>query len=95
MILLLFVSIVVPVRLAFSNDDPIEWILIYAIVDAAFLLDIIFTFFTSYTDPVTNLEVTDHKRIALNYVKGGWLIFDILSIIPLDYIIKAAHPNQK
>lgn len=87
MLLLLFVSIVVPVRLAFDNDDPVEWIIIYALVDLVFFIDIIITFFTSYTDPITNMEVTDHKKIATNYVKGGWLIFDILSIIPLDYII--------
>jgi len=45
------------------DPEPIEWIVIYALVDFSFLLDIIFTFFTSFTDPITNLEVTSHKRI--------------------------------
>jgi len=85
MIALLFTTVVVPLRLAFSEEtEPIEWILIYAVIDISFLFDIIATFFTTYTDPITNMEVTSHKKIAMRYIKGGWLIFDILSIIPLD-----------
>ena len=54
MIALLFTTIVVPLRLAFSEDtEPIEWIIIYLIIDISFLFDIIATFFTTYTDPIT------------------------------------------
>ena len=40
------------------------------------------------------MEVTDHKRIAMRYIKGGWLIFDILSIIPLDHILSAGSGSS-
>lgn len=84
---LLFTTLVVPVRLAFSDSDPLEWIVIYAIVDLSFAIDIIFTFFTSFTDSITNLEVVEHKKIAINYFKG-WFIFDMGSVIPFDYFIE-------
>jgi hypothetical protein len=53
-------------------------------VDFSFLIDIIITFFTSYTDG-DNVEVTQHKRIMKNYIKF-WFWIDLLSIIPFDYL---------
>lgn len=91
MVCLLFVSIVVPVNLAFGDDDnqdPLIWIIIYAWIDLSFLVDIVLTFFTSYTDSITSVEVTDNKKIAMKYISSGWFFFDVLSIIPIDYIIK-------
>ena len=58
---LLFSTLVVPVRLAFSEDDPLEWVIVYALIDVSFTIDIILTFFTSYTNHITNLEVVSHK----------------------------------
>ena len=77
---------VVPVRLAFADDDPVGWVVAYAVVDISFLIDIILTFFTTYTDEITDGEVTNHKKIVVNYLKG-WFWFDALSIVPFDYIM--------
>ena len=84
---LLFITMVVPVRLAFGEDyETIAWLIIYSIIDFGYLLDMVFSFFTSYTDDLTNIEVIDHKRIAKHYFKG-WFIIDFMSVIPLDYIL--------
>jgi hypothetical protein len=64
---LLFITIAVPVRLAFYDRDPLSWILMYGVVDFSFLTDLVLTFFTSYTDETTNKEVTSHKKIARTY----------------------------
>jgi hypothetical protein len=53
----MFLTLIVPVRLAFQDDEPIGWVVAYSAVDLSFLIDIILTFFTSYTDG-DNLEVT-------------------------------------
>lgn len=58
---LLFSTLVVPVRLAFCEDDPLEWVIVYALIDVSFTIDIILTFFTSFTNHITNLEVVSHK----------------------------------
>ena len=81
----MFLTLVVPVRLAFEDNDPLGWKIAYSIVDVSFLVDIILTFFTSFTDSY-NLEVTDHKRIMKNYIKF-WFWIDVLSIIPFDYML--------
>lgn len=84
MLLLLFISIVVPTRLAFTDEETFSWMIVYAFIDLMFLLDILIIFFTSYTSK--QREVVTHKQIAVNYLKS-WFAFDIFSIIPLDYIV--------
>jgi hypothetical protein len=84
---LLIITMVVPVRLAFGEDEEtISWLIVYTIIDAGFLLDVLVSFFTSYTDEITNIEVIEHKKIAKHYFKG-WFIIDFMSVVPLDYII--------
>jgi hypothetical protein len=61
---------------------------VYAWIDLSFLVDIVLTFFTSFTDTITSVEVTDHRKIAIKYLSSGWFFFDVLSIIPIDYILK-------
>jgi hypothetical protein len=48
--LLLAVSLVVPARLAFENEETTSWQLIYLITDGFFLVDIVLNFFTSIED---------------------------------------------
>lgn len=79
--------IIVPIRLAFADEDPLAWIIVYATVDFSFLIDIVLTFFTSYTDTQTDGEVTDHRKIVKQYLTG-WFWFDAASIIPFDYILQ-------
>jgi hypothetical protein len=88
MLCLMFTATVVPFRLAFTDVDPVGWVTSYAAVDIIFLFDVILTFFTSYTkeEPTGDVEIFEKKRIAWHYVKS-WCLFDILSILPMDYII--------
>jgi hypothetical protein len=59
MLLLLFISLVVPIRLAFTDEETLTWLVVYAFVDLMFLLDILIIFFTSYTSK--QREVVTHK----------------------------------
>ena len=93
LVALLFITLVVPVRLVFTQNESSAWIFIYALIDLIFLTDIVMTFFTTYTDQHTSLEETRHKRIAWNYVKT-WLIFDIFSVIPFDYLLFAIQQDE-
>lgn len=45
----------------------------------------ILTFFTTYTDDTTLIEVYDKKRIAVHYLKF-WFWIDLVSIFPFEQI---------
>ena len=87
--ILLVISIIVPYRLAFSDQDPIGWLLFYIITDVIFLVDIILTFLTSLYEPDTGLEIVDKRFIARRYLKG-WFWVDSIAILPLDFIMMSA-----
>ena len=67
-ILILFVCITAPWRLAFTDEDDLKWIIIGGIVDLIFLADLILNFFTAYHDEEYNL-VDDRKvrKSTLNF----------------------------
>jgi len=50
-----------------------------------FILDILFNFRTTISDFITGEEVTDSKKIAVNYIKGRFLL-DLLAAIPFEMI---------
>ena len=47
LLILLAVSLIVPVRLAFVESDSDPWFMFYILTDLMFLIDIVLTFFTS------------------------------------------------
>ena len=49
-LLILLVSIFTPLRIAFQDDDPLEWIIADSIVDAIFCIDIVLNFFFAFYD---------------------------------------------
>lgn len=83
---LIFISLVVPYRLAFHNSDSKGWTVVYTVIDVCFGIDIFVTFNTSYSDTDSMKEIYDRKKVAVNYLKG-WFIIDLLSIVPFDKII--------
>ena len=88
MIILLFVAVILPYRMAFyDNDSSLSWMSIWLIIDVLFFIDMILTFCTTYTHELTNVEVFDHKKIALKYLKS-WFIIDLLSCLPFDIMIE-------
>ena len=86
MLLLIFVAIILPYRMAFYQDDPnVGWVSVWLIINVFFVVDLIITFLTTYTNS-NNLEVTSHKKIAIRYLKG-WFLIDLISCLPFEIII--------
>ena len=90
---LVFVAFVVPYRLAFVDVDTDVWVWTYQTIDFMFLVDIVLTFFSSIQKDENSEEITDFKLIATEYVKS-WFFFDIISILPIDYLMDQANYNQ-
>jgi hypothetical protein len=93
MIILIFISIVVPFRLAFVEDDDSFWKIAYFVMDICFLIDILLTFVTSITLPDSSLECYEHSVIAGTYLKS-WFFLDVLSILPLDMMLTGLNVNS-
>ena len=55
--------------------------------DSFFAIDIIVTFFTIYNNKNDMVDVIDRKQIAINYIRT-WFFIDLISIVPLDEVIK-------
>lgn len=81
----MFTTIVVPYRLAFVDVEPQSWQIVYYVINGFFLVDCFVNFFTTYTDDEKNIEITDHKKICLNYLKS-WFLIDLMSCLPFDLI---------
>lgn len=65
--------------MAFIEDGYyFTWDILDYSVDAIFFLDLIFNFLTPYYHQ--NYLVTNNKKIALNYLKG-WFIIDLIVLI--------------
>lgn len=95
--LLCAICIVMPVHIAFKSETH-AWCKIYLGFDFMFLLDMIFTFFTSLPqkkiDEEVIDEITDRKQIAERYFKS-WFPIELLAILPIDFIMSAfmGHPK--
>jgi hypothetical protein len=92
MVLLVFVAISTPIRLAFYDEDTTDWLIINIVTDFSFFVDLILTFFCPYKDEKTLKKVTDRKLIALRYLKT-WFFMDMISIFPFDYFLTATDIN--
>ncbi|KAL4218255.1 Potassium voltage-gated channel subfamily H member 7 [Mactra antiquata] len=65
-----------------SHANPL--VIIDLIVDLMFIADILINFRTTY---LHNGEVvTDQKKIAINYVKG-WFVIDTIAAVPFDLLL--------
>ena len=85
MTILVIIIMIIPTRLAFVEEEPITWQVIFYMIDLNFGVDIVLWFFTSYTDPYKQVEITSHKLIAVNYLKS-WFFIDFISTFPIDAI---------
>lgn len=82
MLLLTIVTFVTPYKMAFTDDDSIGFDISRWVIDGFFTFDIFLNFITTYTHPYDKTEITSPKLIAINYLKG-WFIVDLISVLPL------------
>lgn len=92
LIILLVVSMIIPIRLAFSIFETTTMHWLYTTIDLIFAIDLVLTFFTSITDEHKVYEITNKKIIAKQYLKG-WFWVDLISIIPVDLILVSVESS--
>ena len=90
-LVLMTICVVMPVHIAFDSQTEL-WCKIYLFTDLLFLVDMVFSFFTSLPmkkegDEIVE-EVTDRKIIAVKYLTT-WFIIELLAILPVDVIFSS------
>ena len=93
-IFLVMSCILTPVDLAYPNYrvNSANYSAFLYFIDFVFFFDLIVTFFSAYEDYELKIQ-DDLKDIALNYLKG-WFIIDFVSILPLDLILSSISNNN-
>ena len=71
-------------------DDPL--VIVDYIVDVMFIIDIFINFRTTFVDAKDEV-VSDPFRVAVNYVKG-WFLVDLLAAIPFELLIMIGNTDQ-
>ena len=87
-ILFFYIAIFLPYRIAFINKETVFLHTLEIIVTTLFIVDIIITFFTAYSED--GIIVDDLKKIFYNYAKS-WLILDVFSILPFDLFLQSSN----
>lgn len=88
-LLICFISmhvILLPVSIAFLSDDmSLHWLILNAISDTIFIIDIFLNFRTGIVDPNNTEEVILDKKVISRKYLHGWFVIDLVSSIPFDY----------
>ena len=83
-LVLIFTCTLTPYRLAFTEDDTLNWKIVNYTVDSLFLIDMLLIFNSAFYDE--DFKMVSHRGlIAIAYLKG-WFIIDLLAIFPIGLV---------
>jgi potassium voltage-gated channel Eag-related subfamily H protein 7 len=85
MVLLIYTAYITPYEVAFLETRINVMFAINRFVDLVFLIDLFKNFVTAYFDDYEQYWVGDHRKIAMNYLRG-WFMIDFVSILPFDTV---------
>ena len=93
LVLLTYVIITVPLRLAFDVETDYGTISFWfdVLVDIYFLCDIVINFRTAYYDS-SQVLVIKPDRISWHYLTS-WFAIDVISCMPISYINMIVEPE--
>ena len=89
-VLIFFIAIALPFRIAFVEAWHLGWAVADFLIDMFFIVDVIVNFRTAYVDTKTGQLVTSSKRMALHYMRR-WFIIDLLASFPIDWTISGVN----
>ena len=97
MILSILNGCTIPIDIAFQLEifqNPVFMFCNY-IIDIIFVVDVYLAFKTSYINPCSGEEVTNGRKIAINYLFSIQFILDILSAMSLDTVVGLFTANDR
>eukprot|EP00899_Mesostigma_viride_P014264 jgi/Mesvir1/22839/Mv20099-RA.1 len=82
-VMLLYISILIPFRIAFAVRDELAWMIADRAVDVFFVADIVLNFFTGAI--VDGKVIMKRSEVASMYLRS-WFVVDVVAAIPYDVI---------
>ena len=92
---LLITCFITPHRLAFlghNQDEALSILIIQETINTIFILDIIIIFNTALLNDYN--EIIDNRVVIAKLYMKGWLLIDLLAVIPFDLILNSSQFNQ-
>jgi CRP-like cAMP-binding protein len=92
--LVIFISFVVPYRVAFITEDEgiSNWDITMIIIDSCFAVDIVLNFFTAYIND--NKEYVLDRKLIIRHYLLTWFFLDVVSCIPFNLILDVNNYNS-
>ena len=84
MVLIIYISFSLPIRIGFSLTSEGFWYALDILMDLYFVADIFVNFRTAIVDEDFELETNKHE-LAMRYLKG-WFFIDLIAVVPLDHV---------
>ena len=77
----------IPVQLSLNPEftNHPAYIIVDALINAIFIIDVIINFRTTFIHKVTGEEIIEQRKIAVEYIKTRFFI-DLIASIPFDFI---------
>lgn len=96
-LLAIYNCVSIPVSVAFDPDPSIGLTVWERTLDCLFAIDLLLNFRTTYINSKTGFEVTEWKKIAINYFITGRFFIDLGASIPLDLFLESetSSSNKK
>lgn len=69
-----------------SGPESYAIVIVSALIDFMFILDIVINFRTTFLNSSSDEIVRDQKLLAIHYLKR-WFVIDLLAAIPFDWIM--------
>lgn len=91
-ILIIYSVIIIPSRVGFSLEVEGGWMILDIAIDCCFAVDIALTFITGYHDEREGY-IDKPRLIAWRYLSGYFGV-DVVSVLPIDYVVEALRPDQ-
>ena len=79
-----YTAIIMPYNVCFFDQEIYFFNIFDTVVDFTFMIDLIITCNLSFYD-AENEEITNRKKIFINYLKS-WFFIDLISSLPLSLI---------
>lgn len=93
MLLAVYNCIMIPFVVAFEPEATLGFELWERTVDILFAMDILVNFRTTFVNEKTGFEISDNKKVALNYAKSLRFYIDLGATVPFEVLLEAFDPS--